>query len=98
MEEVLGLLAELFLEVLGQVLLELGFRGIAEVFRGREARNPGLALLGYALFGLATGGLSLLLLPKSFIRRRSLRIANLVVAPVVAGLVMAALGAYQRKR
>ena len=95
MEEVL---AQLLLEVFGQVLLELGFRGLAEVFQKREARNAALALLGYALYGLTTGGVSLLLFPRSFILRRSLRIANLFVAPIAAGLVMAALGAYQRRR
>jgi hypothetical protein len=98
MEEILGVLAQFLLEVFGQVFLELGFRGLAEVFHEGEARNPALALVGYALYGLTAGGLSLLLFPRSFIRRRSLRIANLLVSPIAAGLVMAALGAYERKQ
>jgi hypothetical protein len=102
MEEILVFLlealAQIFLEIFGQILLELGFRGIVEVFQKREDRNPAIAFVGYLIFGLVSGGISLLIFPRSFIRTRGLRILNLVAAPIAAGLVMSGLGALQRRK
>src|SRR5262245_27450990 len=98
LEEFASLLFEFLMESLLQVLLELGFRGVVSLFSGRPAGRAALGLIAYALCGLAPGGLSLLVVPRSFIARPGLRLLNLIVTPVLAGLVMAAVGSLQKKK
>jgi hypothetical protein len=60
--------------------------------------NPWFAAFGYIIFGVAAGGLSLWLVPALFISSQWLRIANLILTPVVAGLLMDRLGAWREKK
>ena len=83
---------ELFLEIFGGLLVELGVRSLAEPFREREARSPYLALAGYALLGFIVGGLSLLIFPQSFVRSSRLHGISLLITPTLAGLVMSGIG------
>src|SRR5678816_1739861 len=87
---------ELLLQVVGEVLFELGLHGLAAPFR--KAANPYLATIGYVLFGALAGGLSLWLFPSLFIHSHAGRIANAVVTPLIAGGVMVAIGAWRRGR
>jgi len=95
---VLQFLAEFVLQVVVEILGELGLRSVREPFRRPEPIHPVLATLGYAIFGAAAGALSLWLLPSLFIADDSLRIVNLIVTPVIAGVAMGALGAWRRRR
>ncbi|HXG91451.1 MAG TPA: hypothetical protein VNN73_03660 [Blastocatellia bacterium] len=54
------ILFEFILEILIQVLAEMGLHSVGEVFHKREERNPFFAFLGYGLLGLIAGGLSLI--------------------------------------
>lgn len=94
-ELILGFVGELLLQVVLEVLAELGFRSVRESFRPQP--NPVLAAIGYLLLGLIAGGLSLLLAPH-FLIAGELRIPNLLFAPVLAGLAMMALGAWRAAR
>ena len=97
------MLAFLF-EIVGEILLqgviealaELGLHSIAEPFR--KPRNPWLAATGYAIFGAVAGGLSLLLLPSHLVTGEAMRMVNLVLTPIAAGLLMCAMGAWRAQR
>ena len=78
---------------LGSIVHSLG-----APFRRRESTHPDLALVGYALFGIGLGAVSLWAFPDLFIEARWLRVVNLMVTPVLAGLAMSALGALRRRR
>ncbi len=52
----------------------------------------------YLIFGAIDGGISLRLLPALFIESGWLRIANLLVTPLLAGLLMEAIGAWRKQR
>lgn len=95
LEPILGFFGELLLQVVFEVLAELGFRSVRESLRPQP--NPVLAVIGYLLLGLIAGGLSLLLAPR-FLIAEELRVLNLAFAPVLAGLAMAALGAWRAGR
>ena len=95
MEFLFELLGELLMQVVGEVLLELGLHSLREPFR--QAPNPWLAALGYVLFGLIFGGLSLLLFPHLLVGER-FRTINLVLSPIVSGIVMGAMGVWRRRR
>lgn len=96
LEFLFEMFGEFLLQVLGEVLLELGLHSVAEPFRRKP--NPWLATIGYAIFGGIAGGLSLLLLPKHLMPAGPLRIVNLLLTPVVAGLCMALMGRWRAKR
>jgi hypothetical protein len=50
------------------------------------------------IFGTVVGGLSLWLVPGRLIKEPYLRVANLILAPVLAGYAMTLMGAWRRKR
>lgn len=99
MEVLLEILIQFFGEIVLQIFFEffaeLGIRSVREPFR--KPRNPWFAALGYTIFGALAGGLSLLLFPSLFMDTRSAQIANLILAPVAAGLAMVALGSWRRR-
>lgn len=95
-EALFQFLGELLLQVVFEVLAELGFRSVKEVFR--KPAHPWLAAIGYAVFGAVAGWLSLLVVPNLLLAGLAARLAGLVATPVVAGALMAALGAWRLQR
>ncbi|OOW71183.1 hypothetical protein Xmlh_08960 [Xanthomonas axonopodis pv. melhusii] len=95
-EGMLQLVAEVLLQALAELLIELGLHSVAESFERRP--SPGLAAVGYAIVGALLGGVSLWLLPQHFTATFGARLAALVIAPLVAGGLMAALGAWRARR
>ena len=100
-ELVLGLLqilAEVILQIIFEALAELGLRSLREPFRRPEPLHPWLAAIGYSIFGAIAGGISVWVMPNSFITAAWLRVVNLVVTPIALGGLMAAIGAWRRRR
>lgn len=95
-EAILEIIGELILQLFGQILLELGVKTITSPFD--ENASPWLAAMGYLLFGAAVGGLSLLALPHHMISTQGLQTLNLVIAPIIAGLCLAALGTWRARQ
>jgi hypothetical protein len=87
---------ELLLQIVFELLAELGWRGVSAPFR--KSAHPLAAGVGYAVFGAVAGGLSLWWFPHLFIASHLGRVANVVVTPILAGTTMAMLGAWRRKR
>ena len=99
MEVFFELLAEIALQIVGELLFELGIRAGVRAFASlRRSRSPVVAAAVYLLIGALAGLVSVLVFPQSFLREPWMRIVNLVVAPLLAGALMAAWGAYRRKR
>ena len=95
LELLFEILAEIILQTLGEALVELGFHSLAEPFR--KPPNPWLAAIGYGLFGAMLGGLSLLIFPAHFVSE-GWRIGNLILTPVVVGMLMSAMGYWRARR
>jgi len=87
---------ELLLQIVFELLAELGWRGVSGPFR--KSAHPLVAGVGYAVFGAIAGGLSLWWFPNLFIASHLGRVANVVVTPLLAGTTMALLGAWRRRR
>jgi hypothetical protein len=98
----LGTVGEILLELLGQVAFELlaefGLRSLVEPLRRPKPIHPILATFGYAIYGAAAGALSFAILPELMIKSPTLRIANLIITPVLCGILMAVKGAFRRKK
>lgn len=91
-------IAELILQIFAEALFELGFYSLAEAFNRRRKRNPILAAIGYLLWGGIVGAITLFIFPSLMIKQPMLRIANLLITPIFAGLAMSAVGAWRRKK
>ena len=89
-------LLEVFLQIIVELLAETGLRSLSEPFKRPKPLNPILAGIGYAVYGAAAGALSLLL-PRMFGMDLWLRILNLIITPVVCGLLMSRLGQEKEK-
>jgi len=102
MEVIFEILFELVGEILLQVVFEaLASAGIHLVRAGKsaaKARSPWMIAIGYALFGAIAGGISLWVMPDSFLRQHWLRIAYLVVVPLLVGALFAAIARWRDKR
>ncbi|WP_085355757.1 hypothetical protein [Neisseria dumasiana] len=81
MEILFELLAEFFLQIVAEILAELGIRS------ADSKRKPRLwlTLVGYGIIGALIGGVSLLIFPEHFIRSEGLQMLNLVLTPMLAG-------------
>jgi hypothetical protein len=95
-ELLFSIFGEFLLQIVVEALVELGLHTFAEPLRRK--RSPWLAATGYAVFGAAFGGLSLLVLPSHLVVNHLGQVANLLLAPVAAGLAMAILGAWRARR
>jgi hypothetical protein len=89
---------ELILQIAFEGLAELGWRSGEEVFARRRVRNPWLAGFGTLMFGVIAGLLSLLVFREHFIKDSALRVLSLIFTPLLAGLVMWAIGRWRMRR
>ena len=94
-EFILQILAELFLQLFFQLIVELGFRGLADTLQ--SPKDPALSTLGFLWWGMLAGGISVWAFPKSFIVSHELRTLNVIVTPIVIGMVMVFIGKLRDK-
>lgn len=92
---IVEILFELFLELVIQIIADIGIFETRERTERRPS-NPLLVFLGYAFIAAAAGMLSLKLFPEHMIQSPDLRILNLILTPICAGLAMSWIG--QRRR
>ncbi len=95
---ILQLLGEILLQMIAELIVELIGHGFKKTFRRREPSRPWLAAIGYLFFGAAAGLLSIWLVPEHFIKADWLRLLNLALTPITAGLLMGWIGARRRHR
>lgn len=89
----LELLAEFLLQMILEALAELGLHSVKEPFR--KPPNPWFAAVGYGIFGVIAGIISLFIVPHHLVQGGILRLANLIVSPLLAGLVMSLVGRWR---
>ena len=87
---------EILLQLIVQVLAELGLHSLGNTFQRRK--HPIWSMIGFTLWGAIAGGLSLLVFPHSAIANPGFRYLNLFIAPLVAGGVMALIGQTRLRR
>jgi hypothetical protein len=97
-EFVLQFLIELFYQLLAEICCEFGTRWLSDSFKGRRVQNPFLAALGYFILGSSVGAISLLIVHSSLIHSSALRLVNLILVPLIAGLVMLLIGFLRQKK
>ena len=95
---IVQLFGELLLQAFGELIAELIGRSVKEPFRRPQPVHPWLAVIGYGIFGAIAGAISLWVLPSLFISAEWLRIVNLILTPVLAGLMMERLGAWRENK
>ncbi len=102
MEEIIFILIEVFGELVLQILAELfiegSMTGLRSSLRKFKKRNPVVVWFFYVSLGAGLGLTSLFIFPDHFIKNPALRIVNLIVTPVLAGLLMSLVGHLRRRR
>lgn len=94
----LELVGELILQLLLEGLWELGLHCVHKRRGPRRPWSPWLAGPAYAALGALTGILSLWMFPNVLIDTPWVRVLNLLLTPILAGALMAAMGAWRRRR
>ena len=88
------ILIEVLVDLFGEVLLDI----VVHAVGGRRESPAVLRLLFFASMGGVVGALSLLVLPRHFIRSSDLRLVALAITPIVAGALFSWVGRSRRKR
>jgi hypothetical protein len=92
------LLLEILLELVGEPVLTVLARALAATLPSRWRNSPRLAATGYWFLGIFFGSLSVWLVPHYMINDPVLRIANLIVSPLMCGFTLAGVGMWRRRR
>lgn len=95
MEAIVELLLELVLQVIGEVLTEFGVRRVSRAFD--HTPSAWAAAIGYAILGAFVGFISILVVP-ALLASPVLRVANLIVTPLVAGATASMIGSWRHRR
>jgi len=95
---ILQVFGEFILQMVFEVIVEIGLQGLRESFRRPQVLHPWFAAICYLAFGALAGWVSLWFFPSPFIHSRLGRVANLVLTPLAAGGVMASIGAWRLRR
>jgi hypothetical protein len=89
---IIEFILEVLLELFGEFFVELFIRAGANIPWVNKAATNLLTALVYFGIGAFIGWVSLWVFPKAFVRSESLHGISLVITPLLAGLVMAAIG------
>ncbi len=95
-EIILQIALEVLVQFFGELLVEFGLQ-----IRSKNAspvKNPVLAAFGYLLCGAIIGGISLIFFPHAVLDNPGIRLANLILTPIAAGLLMTFVGAIRRRK
>lgn len=92
------LVGEFILQMVLEALAELFGHAFKRTWRQLGPAKPWLTALGYLALGTGAGALSLWLFPTHLIDSGWLRIANLLITPLLAGLLMEAIGNWRERR
>jgi len=91
----LEFLLQLFLEFLGQALLEVGWESAKQAL-GRENHHPVVAALGFLVLGAVVGAAWVWIQPDRIAASSPLPGASLILAPLLVGASMHVFGSYRR--
>jgi hypothetical protein len=89
------ILAEFVLQIVFEILVDIGLHALRE---GVHPTRPILSTVGTVLWGVIAGTISLWPYPHSLITHTTYRVANLIITPLAAGVVMMLLGRFQKNR
>ena len=92
MEIIFELIFSFLIEIIGeglfQLLVELVVRSLGSTLGLSKPDRPILSLLGYILLATAGAFISIAIFKNHFIKNETLRIVNLIIAPIILGLMM----------
>jgi len=91
-------LGEVLVQIAVEIVVELMGHSLKEPFRRPEPLHPWLAVILYFILGGLAGGVSLWLFPQLFIKSPLLTKINLLLTPIISGLIMSWIGAWRRHR
>lgn len=96
LELLIEFVLEVVLQVIAEVLVDIGYRGAGS--KSAEKPKSCLSLIGYAFWGVVIGGISLFIFPHRIARSEQFHGLSLILAPTIAGLVMAGIGNLMRRK
>ena len=89
---------ELFLQAIGEALIEGGFHAAGQSFRQRTRAHPVVAGVGVILMGAVTGVITSLVWPTRILQPGPVRGLSLIVSPILNGIVMERYGQWREDR
>ena len=101
-ELIFGFVAQLVIEILGQVVFEFitafGWESVKHSARRRGESRPVLAGIGHLLLGLSAGALSVWIVPRRLFPQAPWPGVSLVLSPIATGMIMRWIGEWWSAR
>ncbi|MHC4871265.1 MAG: hypothetical protein ACYTFY_05425 [Planctomycetota bacterium] len=98
LEIFLQIFAEFGIQLILELLLDVGAHRVKKHSRRTTEYKIGFSYALYLVLGITLGAVSTVILPKLFLVHNWMAITNIVVSPIIAGLVMALLGRRKRSK
>ena len=102
MEIIFEIIFNFLIEMVAQIFIELtaemGIRKIGDAFDLSKPKNPIFSLMGYIILAVCCAFISLHFFKDHFIKNESLRLLNLVITPILVGMIMNLRGKVLMKR
>ena len=98
LEIIFGFFLEVVIPVALELMVEFGIHNVIDASWARKTIHAVTAALIYLTLGVSLGLLTLLVFPHSFVRSERFHGISLIVAPVLAGLTMAAVGRWRARK
>ena len=80
-----------------QIVVELFGDAVLHSLAERSGARRLVTIFGYALIGAAAGALTIFILPEHLIRNPNLRIANVIITPLLVAALMSWIGILRRR-
>lgn len=96
-ELVLTTIGEIVIQLVAEILIELGYGSIGASLRSRSKAHPAMAAVGVVLLGGLAGVLSSLIWPTLILRPGPVPGMSLLISPLINGLVMDRYGEWRER-
>lgn len=91
-ELLFAFLVELLPQLFVELLAEFGIRSISSVFTNQKPVNKYFSFFGYVILAALLGYISIAIKPTPFLKNQSLQMVNLIVGPILIGIIMSLKG------
>ncbi len=91
-------LLEIVFSLVGELFMDLGWDAVFHVVETKKRRDATTAAIGWFSLGLLIGGISAWIHPAHVFHSEKTRLAILIAAPPLAGIVMHLYGRAHRRR
>ena len=96
-EVIFEILFELFVDILSQILIELGFDSIGSVLKSDKEYSKSFQIIGLILLASLVGLSSIVIFPQKLFQTTLFPGISLILSPIIVGIIMHKIGEWKKE-